>query len=186
MRLKYHYTIIVLIIVCAIKCGGHSEPKEYMHTQAEFKITVPVGWKKTFEDHEMFEFRSGDYKLVEVGGFDLEVPPHELYNISNEEFSELLMASTLEGLDGYRIDAQITDYMIEDEGETVWGDRLAYHVTASGYSRSAETEMKIDLIAMVYEEKSRMYMLASQIAESEYPDTYFDIASMIASFQLIK
>ena len=186
MRLKYQFVICVLVLMCASMCSAPSEPKEYIHTQADFKITAPVGWRKTFEDHEMFEFRSGDYKLVEVGGFDIGVPSHELYDISNEEFLELLIASTLEGLNEYCIDAQMRDYMIEDEGKTVWGDRLAYHVTARGYSRIAEMDVKVDLVAIVYEEKSRMYFFASQIAENEYADAFFDIASMIASFQLIE
>lgn len=186
MRLKYQLVASILVVFCVLKCGAPSEPKEYIHTQADFKITAPAGWRKTFEDHEMFEFRSGDYKLVEVGGFDIGVPSHELYDISNEEFLELLIASTMEGLDGYCIEAQMRDYTIEDEGRTVWGDRLAYHVTARGYSRMAEMDMKVDLVAIVYEEKSRMYFFASQIAENEYADAFFDIASMIASFQIIE
>lgn len=183
MKIKY-YMLISIAALWFIDCGGPSEPKEYIHTQAGFKITTPAGWKKTSEDHEIYEFRSGDYKLVEVGGFDLPVPPEDLFSLPTDEFVSLLRESTLDGLDGYCLDARIRDYWVGDERETVWGDRIAYRVQAKGYSTEALTSMVIDIIAIVHEEKSRIYMFASQIKESIYPQTKKVLELMIASFQL--
>lgn len=186
MELKYKVVIIALALLLSINCGGDSEPKEYIHTQAGFKITAPAGWRKVSEDREMYEFRSGDLKLVEVGSFYLEIPPEDLYSLSNEDFGNMLMESTLEGLDGYCIEARIKDYKIEEQSDTRWGGALAYRVRASGYSTEALDHMVVDIIAMVHEEESRMYMFASQIVENDYAKTKVDIESMIASFKLIQ
>ncbi len=185
MAAKYK-VVAILALLLSIKCGSDSEPKEYIHTQAGFKITAPAGWRKVSEDREMYEFRSGDLKLVEVGSFYLEIPPEDLYSLSNEDFRNMLMESTLEGLDGYCIEARIKDYKIEDQSKTEWGGEYAYRVRACGYSSEALEQMVVDIIAMVHEEKSRMYMFASQIVESDYTKTKADIEAMIASFKPIQ
>lgn len=185
MKVRYCLIIIAVFLSC-IRCGAPSEPKEYIHARAGFKITAPAGWKKISEDFEMFEFRSGDYKLIEVGGFDLGIPPDDFYNLTDDEFFELLRESTREGLDGYCIEATIRDYTISDARETVWGDRIAYRVQAKGYSTEAMASMVVDIIAIVYEEKSRMYMFASQIDEKAYQETKKYLELMIASFQIIE
>jgi len=185
MRIKYT-VVVTLVLLLSINCGGDSVPKEYIHTQAGLKITAPAGWRKVSEDHEMYEFRSGDLKLVEVGSFYLEIPSEDLHNLSNEDFHYMLMESTLEGLDGYCIEARIKDYKIEDQGETEWGGEYAYRVRASGYSAEALDQMVVDIIATVHKEESRMYMFASQIVESDYAKTKADIESMITSFKIIQ
>jgi len=186
MEIKCKVVIITLVLLLSISCGGDSEPKEYIHTQAGFKITAPAGWQKVSEDHEMYEFRSGDLKLIEVGSFYLEIPSEDLYNLSNENIHYMLMKSTLEGLDGYCLEARIKDYKIEDQSETEWGGEYAYRVRARGYSADALDQMVVDIISMVHKEESRMYMFASQIVESEYRKTKPDIETMITSFTIIQ
>ncbi|UCG90845.1 MAG: hypothetical protein JSV97_07075 [candidate division WOR-3 bacterium] len=186
--MKAHYCIFVItaFFLSCVHCGAPSEPKEYIHTRAGFKITAPAGWKKKSEDFEMFEFRSGDYKLVEVGGFALGIPPDDFYRLTDDDFFALLRESTREGLDSYCTEATIRDYTISDSRETVWGDRIAYRAQAKGYSNETMASMVVDIIAIVYEEKSRVYMFASQIDEKAYAQTKKYLELMIASFQIIE
>ncbi len=183
--MKTNYGLfLVFILSLIINCGGDSEPKVYKHTRAGFSIKAPAGWRMVFEDHEMYEFRSGNLILIEVGGFDLEIPAEDLYNISNEDFGYMLMESTLDGLEGYCIEARIKDYKIEEQGETEWGGGYAYRVRASGYSSDALAQMVVDIIATIYEKENRMYMFASQIARSDYAEIKPELESMIESFKL--
>lgn len=185
MKIKYCiFSVFMLLLL--MNCGGDSEPKEYIHTQAGFSIRAPAGWKKTLEDHEMYEFRSGNLKLIEVGGFDLDIPAEDLHSISDDDFWYMLKESTLDGLDGYCIEATIKGYKIEEQGETEWGGGYAYRVRASGYSSDALSQMVVDIIATIYEKENRMYMFASQVAKSDYEKTKPDLESMIKSFKLLQ
>lgn len=96
------------------------------------------------------------------------------------------MKSTLEGLDGYCLEARIKDYKIENKSTTEWGGEYAYRVRARGYSAETLDQMVVDIIAMVHKEESRMYMSASQIVESDYKKTKPDIETMITSFKIIQ
>lgn len=185
MKVKFNLLIIMAFLIF-IGCGGGSEPKEYVHTRAGFKITAPAGWDKTNEDIEMYEFRSGDLKLVEVGGFDLPADTEDILSLSDEEFMVLLKQSTMDGLDGYCSEAKINGYQINEENEAEWGGEVAYRVQASGYSSEALATMIVDMIASVRKEKGRMYMFASQIEQSIYPKVKKDLELMIASFQILE
>lgn len=186
MKTRFSILIIIPVLLFFINCGGESVPKEYQHTRAGFIITAPAGWSKASEDNEMYEFRSGNYKLIEVGGFDLGVPSEDLYSISLGEFVSLLRESALDGLDGYCDEARIRNYMINEAGETRWGGETAYRLQASGYSDEASVSMILDMIVIVEKETSRMYMFASQIEENVYPKVEKDLELMIASFQVMQ
>jgi hypothetical protein len=185
MKKRYYVLIVFVLLAFFIRCG-ESEPKEYVHSRAGFKITAPGGWSKISEDSDMFEFRSGARRLIEVGGFDLGIAPSDLYALTYVEFNELLKESVLEGLDGYCEEAMIANYETTDLYGTDWGGESAFRVQATGYSEHAEADMIIDLLAMVHRESSRMYMFAAQIEEEMYQNTKQDIELMIASFQLLE
>jgi hypothetical protein len=186
MKIKYCVPIIILAFLFLISCGGVSQPKEYTHIRAGFKITAPTGWNKILEDNEMYEFRSGDLKLVEVGGFDLGVGPDDIYSLSSSEFMDLLGESTLDGLDGYCEEAKITNYMIKEQEESMWSGEPAFHVQASGYSSEALASMTVDIFTIVDKDSGRMYMFASQIEEGSYLKAKKDLDLMITSFKLIR
>jgi hypothetical protein len=187
MRTKY-YTIILASVFLLLSCGEEAkpqEPKEYIHRQAGFKIMAPAGWEKTDVDSEHFEFRSGSFKLIEVGGFSLELDPNAFQDFTNEEFMDLLRESTMEGFWGYCEDARIRNYEIIEKKDTGWDNLPAYRVTASGYSDIAQTDMVVDIIAIVYDSKSMIYMFASQIDKTEYQKTKPHLESTITSFKLL-
>jgi hypothetical protein len=185
MKKRYYVLIIVVLMLFFIRCG-ESEPKEYVHAAAGFKITAPGGWSKMSEDNEMYEFRSGSRKLIEVGGFDLGIAPSDLYALTYAEYNTLLKESVLEGLDGYCEEAMIANYEATDLYGLEWGGESAFRVQATGYSKHAEADMVVDILAMVHRETSRMYMFAAQIEEDMYQTTKQDIELMIASFQLLE
>lgn len=185
MKKKYYVLIVVVLMVFFIRCG-ESEPKEYTHTSAGFKITAPGGWSKISEDNEMYEFRAGSRRLIEVGGFDLGIPPEDLYALTYAEFNTMLKESVLEGLDGYCEEAMIADYEAKDLYGLEWGGESAFRVQATGYSKNAEVDMVVDILAMVHKETSRMYMFAAQIEEGMYDDAKQDIELTIASFRLLE
>ncbi|KPJ72142.1 hypothetical protein AMJ52_07280 [candidate division TA06 bacterium DG_78] len=185
MKKRYYAIIVVVLLMFFIRCG-ESEPKEYMHSRAGFKITAPGGWSKMSEDNEMYEFRSGSRKLIEVGGFDLGIPPTDLYALTYAEFNTMLKESVLEGLDGYCEEAMIANYKTTDLYGLEWGGESAFRVQATGYSKNAEADMVVDILAIVHKETSRMYMFAAQIEEGMYDDAKQDIELMIASFQLLE
>jgi hypothetical protein len=185
MKKRYYVLIVVVLMVFFIRCG-ESEPKEYVHTAAGFKITAPGGWSKISEDNEMYEFRSGNRKLIEVGGFDLGIAPTDLYALTYAEFNTMIKEAVLEGLDGYCEEAMIANYEAKDLYGLEWGGESAFRVQATGYSKHAEVDMVVDILAMVHKESSCMYMFAAQIEEGTYPDTKQDIELMITSFQLLE
>jgi hypothetical protein len=178
--------IPLVLVMVYLHCGGPSEATEYIHQGARFKITIPAGWVKISEDNEMYEFRSGDYKLIEVGGFDLELTRDELTGITDAEVADWIEESTLEGLEGYCDEARIVGYTIQKEGPMTWGGLPAYGVQISGYSEEAEQTMIVDLIAAMSTETGYMYMFASQIAENMYQDTQTGLDVAIKSFQLVQ
>ncbi len=186
--MKYTKLMIAVLItvVLFLHCGGPSEAMEYTHGSARFKITIPAGWEKISEDNEMFEFRSGDSKLIEVGGFDLELTRDELTGITDAEVAEWIEESTHEGLEGYCDEARIVGYTIQKEGPMTWGGLPAYSVQIRGYSEEADKTMIVDLIAAMSIETGYMYMFASQIAESMYQDIKSGLDAAVASFQLVR
>ena len=186
--MKYVTMMIAMLItsVLFLHCGGPSEATEYTHGRAGFKITIPAGWAKISEDNEMFEFRSGDYKLIEVGGFDLELTRDELTGITDVEVAEWIEESTHEGLAGYCDEARIVGYTIQEEGPMTWGGLPAYSVRIRGYSEEADKTMIVDLIAAMSIETGFMYMFASQIAEDMYQDIKNGLYASIKSFQLVQ
>jgi hypothetical protein len=185
MKKRYYMLFVVVLLIFFIRCG-ESEPKEYVHTAAGFKITAPGGWSKISEDNEMYEFRSGVRKLIEVGGFDLGIAPSDLYALTYAEFNTMLKELVLEGLDGYCEEAMIADYKATDLYGLEWGGESAFRVQATGYSKHTEADMVVDILAMIHRETSRMYMFAVQIEEGMYQNTKQDIELMIASFRLLE
>ncbi|UCC12194.1 MAG: hypothetical protein JSW02_01265 [candidate division WOR-3 bacterium] len=184
MRYAKLFIAVLFIGTLLLHCGGPSEAMEYTHSRAGFKITIPAGWTKISEDNEMFEFRSGDLKLIEVGGFDLELTMDELSGITDAEVAEWIEESTHEGLEGYCDEARIVGYTIQKEGPMTWGGLPAYSVQIRGYSEEADKTMIVDLIAAMSIETGYMYMFASQIAESMYQDVRSGLDAAITSFKL--
>jgi hypothetical protein len=177
---------VFVLGVLFLHCGGPSQAMEYTHLRAGFKITIPAGWAKISEDSEMFEFRSGDFKLIEVGGFDLELTRDELAGITDAEVAEWIEESTHEGLEGYCDEARIVGYTIQKEGPITWGGLPAYSVQIQGYSEEADKTMIVDLIAAMSTETGFMYMFASQVAESMYLDVKTGLDTAIKSFQIVR
>ena len=187
-RMRYSYLFIIPIVLGMVffHCGEPSQATEYTHTGVGFKITIPAGWSKISEDYEMYEFRSGDLKLIEVGGFDLELAEGELNGITDTEIAEWLTESTLEGLEGYCDEARIVGYTIQQEGPLTWGGLPAYSVQIRGYSEEADETMVVDLIAAMSTQTGFMYMFASQIAEDMYQETKAALDATIKSFALVQ
>jgi hypothetical protein len=176
----------LIVALFVLGCGGPSEPQTFAHSQASFKITIPAGWSKISEDSEMYEFRDGDLKLIEVGGFDMELSEEDFEGVSDEEFMDLLEESTLDGLEGYCDEAEIPNYTINSQGHTTWGGIPAYRLQAQGYSNAAEEEMIVDLLASINKGNGFMYMFASQIAENMYNKAKADLENAIMSFTLME
>lgn len=186
MKYKQLLFIPCILVLILSHCGGPSEATEYAHRGAGFKITIPAGWVKISEDNEMFEFRSGDYKLIEVGGFDLGLTRDELTGITDAEVAEWIEESTLEGLEGYCDEARIVGYTIQKEGPMTWGGLPAYGVQIRGYSEEADETMIVDLFAAMSVNTGYMYMFASQIADHMYQDVKTGLDASIKSFELVQ
>lgn len=187
MRKRYNLLLLIIALLICLRCEPPSEPTEYTHTQAGFKVVCPAGWSKIDEDKEMYEFRSGSVKLIEVGGFDLEMPEDTLNAIFAEGVN-VLEELTLDGLEGYNEEAKLVSIRIDDQYQTTWGGESAYRVRETGYSEEAEVSMVVDLVACLFTKNGRvyMYMFASQIAESEYQKIKSELETTIASFQILK
>lgn len=184
---KLHLINVVLLAgFFIIACGGApAEPVVYTHQNAGFKITVPGGWKKMSEDPEMYEFRMGNFKLIEVGGFDLEFTPEELADITVEDIADIVKEATMSGLEGYCEEATIEDWTIDQEGETTWGGIPGYRAQVKGYSEEADKDMVVDLIGIFNIKNGFMYMFASQIETGAYDKTRPELEACISSFALI-
>ncbi len=186
MRYKKFLFVIFSGLILLMNCeSGPREPREYVHASKGFKITMPGNWQKESEDGDMFEFRWGSLRLVEVGGFDLPVEKEDLFDLDEDEFRALLMESTLQGLDGYCEEAKIQNFVIKEQYETIWSDEMAYRVQVSGYSNEALTTVVVDMLAIVKREQGRMYMFASQIEEKAYSELKMSIEGMIQSFKIL-
>jgi hypothetical protein len=177
--------IIPVMIMPLVRCGPPPAAKEYTHTTSGFKFTAAAGWNLVDQDSERYEFRLGNYKLVEVAGFDLELKPSDLAELDDELTGALLKESTMGGLEGYCEEARIKNYNITEEGPTTWGGLPGYQIKARGYSEEVTDNVAVDIIVAVVKSKARMYMLASQILESDYTKTEPDLLQMISSFQLL-
>jgi hypothetical protein len=184
--MKTKYLVVPLAFLLIVHCGEPTAPREYVHTQAGFKITVPQGWRKTAEDKDMYEFRSGDRKLIEVGSFPMDVTTEEFGLLSDEDFFDMLKESAVGGLDAYCNEAHITGYRMTDQRETVWAGIGGFRMQVRGTSTQAMVPVVVDLVIIIFEAKSRMFMFISQIEESVYPSIKSDLESMITSFQLIE
>jgi len=185
MKAKHLIIVLIPAVLFFIRCGTPPAPEDYIHTTAGFKFTVTAGWNKADEDKERYEFRQGNYKLVEVGGFDLEVKPEELTQLNDELTGAMLKESTMGGLEGYCTEAHIKNYSITEEGSTTWCGLPAYKVKAKGYSDEVSASVTVDIIVALLKSKARMYMFSSQIVDSEYSKVQNDLQTMIASFQLL-
>jgi hypothetical protein len=185
---KYYCLLVFVIMAFVVSTCAPSEPVEYVHEKAGFKITIPAGWTKMSEDSEMYEFRSGNYKLIEVIGFDLELAQQDIADLTDSEFKNMVRQSALDGLEGYCDEAEIQDYVVEKQRETTWGGYDAYRVKAVGFSNAADKKMVVDLIASFVMRDNRLYayLYASQISEDVYKDIEDSIETTIASFQIIE
>ena len=123
------------------------------------------------EDSEMCEYRMGNFKLIEVGGFDLEFTPEELADITVTDIADIVKEATLGGLEGYCEEATIKGWSMDYEGETTWGGIPGYRVKTKGYSDEAGKNMVVDLIGIFNIRNGYMYMFASQIETGVYDKT---------------
>jgi len=176
------YTCITIAVILMIGCAGSSEPKVYTHEQAYFSVTCPAGWSLISQDNEMYEFRRGDVKLIEVGGFDFG-DIEDFLEMPDAEFKEFMRTASLDGLDGYCEEAEIHDWTILEQYHTTWGGLEAYHVRAQGFSEAADVDMVLDLLAALNLNNGMLYMFASQIAKSQYDNTKTDVDAVINSFR---
>jgi hypothetical protein len=174
---------MTIIIVSIIGCAGSSEPTTYTHENARFTVTCPAGWSYISQDPEMFEFRKGDVKLIEIGGFEFGEADF-LLEMSDAEFAGFMRDASLDGLEGYCDEAAISDWTIDEQYHTTWGSLEAYRIRAHGYSDAAEVDMILDLIAAINFENGMLYMFASQIAKDQYEKTEAEIEAMIKSFRV--
>jgi len=178
---------LLIAVLCLIGCAGSSEPKVYSHSQARFSITCPAGWSLTSQDNEMYEFRRGDVKLIEVGGFIFSTDPEEIEymnSLSESELKEFLRSASLDGLEGYCEEAEIMNWTISDQFHMSWDGRPGYRIRANGYSDPAGVDMTLDLIAAIDMQSGMLYMLASQISKSQYEATKVDLEAAIQSFRV--
>jgi hypothetical protein len=162
-----------------------SEPKEYVHGQAGFKITLPGGWSKTSEDNELFEFRAGNTRLIEVASFDFEVSREEMASLTEQDITDFLTDFSGDGITEYCAEANIRDHSTIEKSMTTWDGNPAYRLKARGYSGEIDASVIVDIIIMIDKSKARGYLFAAQIAESEYEKIKADIESAIASFRSI-
>lgn len=179
---KFAYACMIIVIMLMIGCAGSSEPKVYSHEQAYFSVTCPSGWSLISQDSEMYEFRRGDVKLVEVGGFEFG-DVDDFIEMPESEFKEFMRTASLDGLEGYCEEAEITGWTIIEQFHTTWGGLKAYRVRAQGYSEPAEVDMMLDLLAALNLDNGMLYMFASQIEKGQYDNTKADVEMMIQSFR---
>ena len=112
MKTRCIVLIAALALLAFINCsgGGSSEAKEYTHNTAGFKITAPANWEMIEQTSEAFEFRRGNFMLIEVAGsiFEEEVD----YIMHNPDFepSLLLEDAALLFLKEYCKEAGMTGY----------------------------------------------------------------------------
>jgi len=182
--------IIVIIFAASLLMlagcdSAPSEPKEYTHTLGGFKVTAPAHWKLISEDHELYEFRRGNYKLIEVGSFDLDIPKGDLDMLTPDELSNTLEDESLRGLKNYCEGAKITGYRITERMPYKWDNMPGFRIKAVGYSDAASATMVIDVVMGLEKSQMRLYLFASQVAESDYEETSADLEMTIASFQLL-
>jgi len=184
-RSKLAILAIIPIILLIVFCGPPPAPKDYTHATAGFKFTAAAGWNLVDQDDERYEFRLGSHKLVEVAGFDLELKPSDLAELDEELTGVLLKESTMGGLEGYCEEAKIKNYSVTEESPMIWAGLPGYRVKAKGYSDEVTDDVVVDIVVSVMKSKARMYMLASQIIESDYTKTQPELLQMINSFQLL-
>ena len=178
------YTCMIVVIILFIGCGGPSEPKVYTHEQAMFSVTCPAGWSLISQDAEMYEFRKGDVKLIEVGGFDFGMTEEDFADMSDADFKDFMREASLGGLEGYCEEAEIRDWTIDEQYHATWGGLQSYRIHAKGFSDAADVNMVIDLIAAVNMDSGLLYMFASQIAHDQYSSTKTDVEAVIQSFRV--
>jgi hypothetical protein len=177
------YTGIIIVFILMMGCEESSEPKVYNHADAYFSVTCPAGWSLISEDSEMYEFRRGDVKLIEVGGFDFG-DIEDFLDMPDAEFKEFMRTASLDGLEGYCEEAEIRDWTIMEQYHTTWGGIKAYRVRAQGFSEAADVDMVLDLLAALNLKNGMLYMFASQIAKSQYDNTKADVETVINSFKV--
>ena len=177
------YTCVIIAFILMMGCEESSEPKVYNHTDAYFSVTCPGGWSLISEDSEMYEFRKGDVKLIEVGGFDFG-GVEEFIDMPDEQFKEFMRSASLDGLEGYCEEAEIRDWTIMEQYHTTWGGMAAYRIRAQGFSDAADVDMVLDLLAALNLKNGMLYMLASQIAKSQYEGTKADVETVVNSFKV--
>jgi hypothetical protein len=175
---------MITFIILIVGCAGPSAPKVYTHEQAGFSVTCPAGWSLMSQDAEMFEFRSGDVKLIEIGGFNFGVSTAELEEMSDADFKDFMKDASLGGLEGYCSEAEIQDWMIDEQYHTTWGGLEAYRVRARGFSNAADVDMVVDLVAAYNFDNGMLYMFASQIAKNQYEGTKKDMEAALTSFRV--
>ena len=182
--------IIVIIFAASLLMlagcdSAPSVPKEYIHTRAGFKITAPAHWKLISEDHETFEFRRGDCKLIEVGSFDLDITRADIEALTPDEFAAAIEEITLNAVKGYCEGAQITGYRVAERMPYKWENMPGFRMKIIGYSDAADENMVTDAIIGLNKEQLRIYGFFSQIIEADYDETADDLEMSIASFQLL-
>ncbi|MBN2621414.1 hypothetical protein JXB22_10040 [candidate division WOR-3 bacterium] len=178
------FACIVTFIILIVGCAGPSEPKVYTHEQAHFSVTCPAGWSLISQDGEMFEFRSGDVKLIEVGGFDFGLTSADFEEMSDSEFKDWMKDASLGGLEGYCSEAEIQEWTIDEQYHATWGGLEAYRVRAQGFSNAADVDMVVDLVAAINLDNGMLYMFASQIAKSQYEGAKKDMDAALTSFRV--
>jgi hypothetical protein len=132
----------------------------------------------------MFEFRSGDVKLIEVGGFDFGMTGADFEEMPDNEFKDWMRDASLGGLEGYCGEAEIQDWTIDEQYHITWGGLEAYRVRAQGFSNAADVDMIVDLVAAINLDNGMLYMFASQIAKNQYEGSKKDIEAAITSFHV--
>ena len=173
---------LFMIIGCS---NAPKEPKEYIHTQAKFKITAPGKWYLDVEDAESFTFRRGKTRLIEVGSYSIPATTSELDNLSGEELSQALEDAALGGLSEYCKAVQLTGYRVDTRNRITWAGLPAYRIKVFGFAATIYETVEIDLLVTLDSRKSLMYIFISQIAKSEYDEAAEDIEKTIASFKTI-
>jgi len=182
--------IAVIATLTIISCGGSgggasSVPTEYLHDAAGFKITAPAGWEMMDKSVETYEFRQGDYMLIEVGGFDLGKDLYETLNDPEFDYPLFLEDASLGFLKDYCKEAAITGYRVTLRNETSWGGMPAFRLKAEGFSAPINKTVTIDVLLAVNKSSCVAYVFASQIAKSKYDEASGEIETSIASFQVI-
>jgi hypothetical protein len=181
---KIFNALMIAVILIIVGCAESPEPKVYTHEQAQFSVTCPAGWRLISQDEEMYEFRKGDVRLIEVGGFDFGMTAADFEDMTDADLKDFMQEASLGGFEGYCEEAQITNWAIDEQYHTAWGGTNAYRIRAKGFSNTAEVDMIVDLIAAVSVDKGMLYMFASQVAQEQYSSTQAEVEATIKSFQI--